>query len=208
VAALENAGLEVIRICPDSPRVGAAGLHGLCLAGGTDVNPALYGQTRHPDTESTLDHDRDHLELNLLEEALRLDLPILAICRGMQMLNIRHGGSLIQHIEKHRFRGATPEELALPRHEVHLLEHSRLARLLGATKLHVNSRHHQAVDRPGPSLHVVGWSDDGIAEAIERSCRRFVVGVQWHPENCYATNPHDRRLFELFARAAAGEDLH
>jgi gamma-glutamyl-gamma-aminobutyrate hydrolase PuuD len=207
-AALEALGLEVRPLNPDRPRIRMDDLHGLVLAGGTDINPALYGQTRRPDTESNLDVNQDQIELDLLEDALRCDLPVLAIRRGMQMLNVRPGGALIQHIQKYRFPGTTPEDLALPRHDVQLLEPSRLARMPGAAKLHVNSRHHQAVDRPGPSLHVVGWCEDGTPEAAERTERRFVVGGQWRPENRIDTNPRDRRLVEAFARAVAGEDLH
>jgi gamma-glutamyl-gamma-aminobutyrate hydrolase PuuD len=185
-AALRAAGLE--------PVYGNSldGVEGLMLQGGTDVNPARYGEVPHPETDEP-DDARDALELKLIAEALDRDLPILAICRGMQILNVAHGGTLIQHTEGHQVRS---EDKSLPVHSIDITRGTHLAAIAGLN-CEVNSRHHQAVGKVGAEL-VVSARDprDGIIEAIERPDKRFVVGVQWHPED-------ERRpeLFQAFASA-------
>jgi putative glutamine amidotransferase len=176
VEALRTAGVELIEgntLC---------GFDGLVLMGGTDVNPARYGEARDPQTDEP-DDARDDLECALIEEALVRDVPILGICRGLQILNVQHGGSLIQHVEGHRVR--TPEDRGRPAHSVEIVPNTRLALIAGSKlKWEVNSRHHQAVARVGDGL-IVSAKDprDGIVEALERPDKRFVVAVQWHPEN-------------------------
>ena len=187
-------------ISPDDPRA-LAGLQGLLLSGGTDLNPARYGATPHPRNE-TPDDARDDLETGLLTEALAADLPVLAICRGMQLFNVAHGGTLIQHLENsaaHVVRGDDP---ALPAHQILVEPGTRLAEILGEGVHAVNSRHHQAVGRVGAGLRVTARSTpDGVIEALERSDRRFALAVQWHPEDQARRDAEQRKLFQAFAEA-------
>lgn len=200
--ALRQAGIEPVLISPEKPRT-LAGLQGLVLSGGTDLNPARYGETPHPGNEAP-DDARDELETGVLAEALAADLPVLAICRGMQLFNVAHGGTLIQHLENsgvHVVRGNDP---ALPAHRILVEAGTRLAAILGEGVHGVNSRHHQAVERVGAGLRVTARSTpDGVIEALERSDRRFALAVQWHPEDQVRRDAEQRKLFEAFAEAHA-----
>lgn len=171
-----------------------AGLDGLLLAGGTDIDPAMYGAQRRPETDKNPDKDRDSLESVLLREALERDLPVLAICRGLQLLNVALGGTLVQHTEGHRY----PEQPDV--HPITIASHSRLRSILGVDEFVVNSRHHQCVDRVASGLVVVARAPDNVIEALELPGKRFVLAVQWHPEN--RTGGLDDRLFEAFRDAA------
>jgi putative glutamine amidotransferase len=182
--------LEAVGIQAAEDAATLAGLDGLLLAGGTDVDPSLYGAAPHPETGRP-DLDRDTLEGRLVREALEGDLPILAICRGQQMLNIVLGGTLHQHIEGHR----SEERDA---HRVAIAAGSRLHTILGQNELTVNSRHHQAVDRVGEGLLVTAAAGT-VIEAVEMPEKRFVVAVQWHPED--RTDGTDAKLFTAFADA-------
>lgn len=177
------------------------GLGGLILTGGTDVNPALYGQERQPETEKP-DELRDRVELALIADALERDLPLFAICRGLQILNVQHGGTLIQHISsvaRHRRR---TENRALPAHQVSVEPGTLLSDVAGVPGWPVNSRHHQAVDRVGTGLVVSARdSEDGTVEALERPDRSFVLAVQWHPENQAPVDAGQLRIFQRFAEA-------
>lgn len=200
--ALRGAGLEPVRVSPQEPRE-LRGLAGLLLTGGSDIDPARYGQP--PNGSQGVDAERDQLEAALLAEALAADLAVLAICRGVQLLNVAHGGSLIQHLaasEAHQKRcpGCQPGHHP-PAHSVYITEGSRLGEIMGPGAHEVNSRHHQAADRVGDGLVVSAVSSDGVIEALERRDRTFVVGVQWHPEDRVLVNPADRKLFEAFAAA-------
>jgi len=198
--ALRQAGIDPVLISPQQPE-SLAGLAGLVLTGGTDLNPARYGEAPHPRNE-TPDDERDELETKLLNEALQADLPVLAICRGMQLFNIVHGGSLIQHlknVDAHEVRNIDP---ALAAHEIMVEPDSHLGHILGAGAHAVNSRHHQAVQRVGTGLRVTAKSSaDGIVEALERDDRKFALGVQWHPEDQVRRDASQRKLFEAFAAA-------
>jgi gamma-glutamyl-gamma-aminobutyrate hydrolase PuuD len=197
--ALRLAGLEPVPIRPDSS-VPAQDLDGLLLTGGSDIDPARYGQERDRHTGEP-DPDRDELEFNLLRDALEIDLPVLAICRGMQLFNIFHGGTLMQHlvaVERHDVRSKPVHEEV---HSVRICPRTTAALIFGAGEHGVNSRHHQGVDRIGEGLFVSGISDDALVEAIERPDRRFAVAVQWHPEDRIDHSAADRRLFEAFAEA-------
>ncbi|HEX2902720.1 MAG TPA: gamma-glutamyl-gamma-aminobutyrate hydrolase family protein [Jatrophihabitans sp.] len=157
------------------------GLHGLVLAGGADVDPSRYGAEPDPHTDRPR-RDRDSWELALARAALARDLPVLAICRGMQVLNVALGGSLIQHLPDRvgtQLHSPTPGRHG--RHEVRLAQSSRLHEVIGAGCV-VATYHHQAVDVLGDGLVAAGWTDDGVVEAVELPSSRWVIGVQWHPE--------------------------
>jgi putative glutamine amidotransferase len=178
-------------------------LHGLCLSGGPDLDPVAYGAA--PDEElGPTEPELDRFELDLAREAHGRNLPILAICRGAQLLNVATGGTLFQHLPdrtdgtvEHRQPGAADTVT----HLVDLAGGSLTAAVIGATEISVNSFHHQAVDRLGRGLLAVGWSPDGVVEAIEAPARDFVLGVQWHAE-CLAERPEQKRLFTGLVEAS------
>lgn len=184
---------------------------GLLLAGGGDVRPSIYGESPHPEF-SAAEAGRDEYEIDLVRLALEADLPVLAICRGVQVLNVARGGTLIQDIPS-QVSGALEHRLAVPPHEPFALAHevwiekeSKLARLLGerlvdADSCDVNSRHHQAVKALGEGLLVTATAPDGVIEAVEDPNRRFCVGIQWHPENFWRTGEFSA-LFDAFVKAA------
>src|SRR5580658_7155901 len=145
--ALREAGVEPVLISPGEPRA-LAGLQGLMLSGGQDLNPSRYGESPEPSTESP-DDARDDLEIRLLAEALAEGLPVLAICRGMQLFNVAHGGTLIQDLENRAVHCVPGQDKAMPVHEILVEPGSRLAAILGEGAHAVNSRHHQAVGRVG-----------------------------------------------------------
>lgn len=177
---------------------------GLILPGGGDVDPAHYGGGHH-DANYGISQERDRFELALTRAALaRAELPLLCVCRGMQLLNVALGGDLIAHIPDHFGDSVvhrTPQLKPVP-HGVRLAPDSRLAMLLDGTELVVRSVHHQAVGRLGDGLRAVAWSDDGVIEAVESERHPFVIGVQWHPELDALTDRRPMRLFEeVVARA-------
>lgn len=199
--ALCEAGIEPVLIQPGAEI--PAGISGLMLMGGTDVNPALYGESRFTETEDP-DDARDELESALIADFLERDLPLFAICRGIQILNVQHGGALVQHLDSTaRHRRKTPENPGLPAHAVEVVPGTRLAAIAGEPlTLEVNSRHHQAIGRLGDGLRVSARDpEDGTIEAVERPDKRFVVGVQWHPENMSPGDERQAKLFRAFAAA-------
>jgi len=203
-AAVRRAGATPRPLALDeSPAEVLHGVDGLLLTGGDDVDPALYGEDPHP-TYDVSEPGRDTFEIDLVRRALAADLPVLAICRGLQVLNVALGGSLIQDIPsepgpvlQHDATGP-PTTLA---HTVAVTPGSRVASLLGPDDTRaVNSRHHQAVRAVGQGLVVTATSPDGIVEAAEVPAARFCVGVQWHPENFHRTGEFDA-LFDGFVEA-------
>ncbi len=168
-------------------------IDGLVLTGGPDVDPSHYGQPQNPHTRvSDSSRIRDGLEIPLVQRALQQDKPVLAICRGMQVLNVALGGSLRQHIEGH----AESPDGASAYHPVSFTPESRLARLMGISEqAQTNSRHHQALDRIGRGLTVVATSPEGIVEAVESAAHRWAFGVQCHPERVDEAPPEMQRLF-------------
>ena len=181
-----------------------ATVDGLLLTGGEDVDPALYGAARHQATEEP-HRERDRAEILLLAAARDAQLPTLAICRGLQVVNVALGGTLVQDIPSER-RGSIDHAPAGKRdqrtHEVHLETDSRLAAAVGASVIGVNSSHHQALDRVAPGLAVSATASDGIVEGAEWSGDWWLLGVQWHPEELVATEEGwDRALFDAFRRA-------
>jgi len=155
----------------------------LLLAGGSDVDPASYGAQPHPETKGTRP-ERDRFELGLVHRAIEREMPVLGICRGMQMLNVALGGTIAQHLPDdlgHASHRHTPG--AFGDHDVHLESASLAARAAGAERLAVKSHHHQGVGELGEGVAATGWAEgDEIVEAIELPSRRFVLGVLWHPE--------------------------
>jgi putative glutamine amidotransferase len=182
------------------------GCTGLVLTGGVDVDAALYGEKARPETEAP-DRARDEFELVLLRKALAEDLPVLAICRGHQLLNVCLGGRLLQHIEGDAHRWLDDEPVASNWHEIDIVEGSRLRGVYGTPRVLVNSRHHQGVtpDHLSSALTCTARSDDGFVEGIESAAHRWVVGVQWHPERIEAEQPEfadtSRKLWHAFAAA-------
>jgi gamma-glutamyl-gamma-aminobutyrate hydrolase PuuD len=196
--ALRLAGVDPLLVSPANAIVSLDGVDGLMLSGGTDLNPSLYGQNLDPQSEHS-DDERDALELRLLREALERDLPVLAICRGLQLFNIAHsGGSLVQHIDGHAVRGGDP---SLPAHTVRVEPGTILEQILGPGEHPVNSRHHQAAAAVGSGLRLSAFAPDGTIEGLERPDRRFAVAVQWHPEDQVRAFPEQLRLFQAFAAA-------
>jgi putative glutamine amidotransferase len=171
-------------------------LDGLVLAGGADVDPARYGHPAGPHT-TVLRPERDAAELAVLQAALSRDLPLLAICRGMQLLNVELGGDLLQHLPDIPGAGIhNPGAGLFAGRQVRTAPGTQLDRLLGPTAA-VDCHHHQALDRIAPELTPSAWAEDGLVEAVEATGRRFCLGVQWHPEA-----GADRRLFEALVSAA------
>jgi putative glutamine amidotransferase len=191
----------------DSPAEVVRRAEGVMLTGGGDVNPELYGEPAH-ETFHASEPGRDEYEGALIKAAIDAGLPLFAICRGMQMLNVALGGTLIQDIPS-MVNGAAQHSIPEPRyhlaHEVWVAKGSRLATLM-AEKLdgdtcQVNSRHHQAVKNVAPGWEVTGTAPDGVIEAIEQPGEIFRLAVQWHPENFWRTGEF-RPLFEAFIEAA------
>jgi putative glutamine amidotransferase len=211
VRSVETAGGLPLIFAPGRPQDAAEVLDrvdGLLLTGGADMDPKFYGAATHPRLGATFG-DRDAFELALCGEALRRDLPILAICRGHQVLNVAMGGTLVQDIPS-QIPGAGAHDPDVERwetcHEVEILPGTRLREILGTERVAVNSFHHQSVDRLGEDLVLSARSPDGVVEGIEmpRGRWRFVVGVQWHPESFWDHPPGFKPLFEALVRAANG----
>jgi len=177
-----------------------AGLDGLLLSGGGDVDPRNYGEPPSPDIGG-VDADRDDWELALLHEAFEAELPILGVCRGCQVVNVACGGTLIQHLPA---RSALPH-LVLARHSVaHVVRiepFTQLCAVEGTTEIGTNSVHHQAVDAIGAGLRATAWAEDGTVEALEHLTLP-VIGVQWHPENLLDHPAHLALFAWLVAQAA------
>lgn len=198
VRELERAGARPLLVPPTEDGIDETldALDGLLFSGGSDLDPELYGQEPHAETKGIVP-ERDRAELTLLEAALARDMPVLAVCRGLQVLNVARGGDLVQHLpdvvgdERHRHTPGTFSE-----HEVSVETGTRLAKVLG-DRAPVKSSHHQGVGRVGEGLHIAARADDGTVEAVEDPRHRFAVGVLWHPEA-----GEDRRLFEALVEEA------
>ena len=207
--SIRRAGGEPHELDPrnDAPADVVRRASGLLLTGGGDVDPALYGEAPHP-TYQPSDEGRDAYEIALIRAAAEAELPIFAICRGMQVLNVAFGGTLVQDIPS-MMNGAGHHSVPEPRyalaHEVWVASGSTLGQIM-AEKLEgetcqVNSRHHQAVKAVAPGWEVSGTAPDGVIEAIEQPGPVFRMAVQWHPENFWRTGEF-RPLFESFIEAA------
>lgn len=201
VRALEGAGLVPLAVptmlAPERAAAALQGVRGLVLTGGEDVAPERYGATPHARL-GDVDPVRDAAELALITEARRRRVPILAICRGIQILNVALGGTLYQDLDTER-PSAVPHS-GESSHTVRLEPGSLLERTLGAREATVNSSHHQAIRDLAPGLKAVAWADDGLIEAAEPAdpSAPWMMAVQWHPEDLT-----ERALFDGFARAVA-----
>ncbi len=208
--AVERAGGLPVVLPPLEPEAVAplvAQLSGVCLSGGPDLDPGSYDADRDPNL-GPIEPALDAFELAVARQADGLGMPILGICRGCQTLNVARGGTLHQHLPDVTDGSVDHRQTAsgrMPTHGVRFKPGSRLAEIVGATELEVNSFHHQAVDRLGRGLRAVAWAPDGTIEAIE-DAERFVLGVQWHAETLDRGGPH-HRLFEALVAAAQGEPL-
>lgn len=195
--ALEGAGADLVVLHPGDAV--PDDVDGLCLSGGGDIESARYGEADIACAE--VDPDRDALEIEIAKSAIERDLPVLGICRGFQVLNVVRDGSLVQDVPGHR-----PEEReGLVEHrDVTVQPGSRLARATGGATISVNSRHHQAVTKETLGRGLVATvTIDGLIEAFELADRRWVVGVQWHPERTNEVSTDARRIFDAFVREAA-----
>jgi putative glutamine amidotransferase len=210
VRAIERAGGVSVLLTPyHSPAALAAlwpRLDGILLTGGGDIEPSRFGEAPHPET-SLISEERDVLELELVtRRAIEDGVPLLAICRGIQVLNVALNGSLHQHVPD-EFGDTIAHSQEAPRHarthEVAVEPGSLLARVAGAEQLRVNSFHHQALNKLGDGLRPVAWADDEVIEAVELpGAPGFVLAVQWHPEELVEDDPAARALFEALVTAS------
>ena len=213
-AILGAGGLPIIiPLLPDAEdlREIYARINGLILPGGGDLDPQQYLTPPHPAT-SSIDADRDEVELFLARRALADQMPLLGVCRGVQLFNVALGGNLYQDLPT-EFPGCIDHYYHYPEypldhiaHSVQVEEDSLLAQCVGSPIVQVNSRHHQAPRDVAPGLIVVGRAPDGVIEAIEMPSHPFALGLQWHPENLQA-QPEMRGLFEKFVAAAGRGNL-
>ena len=210
IRAVQSAGGVPLLLTPHfTPEVQAAlwqRLDGLILTGGGDIEPSRFGESRHPAVDD-VSPARDELEIGLTHRALSDDVPLFAICRGIQVLNVALGGTLVQDIPS-EWPNALPHSQKVPRHEsthpVKVMgEGTQLGRVLGSLEVDVNSMHHQAIKQLGEGLREVAWAPDGIVEGVEMpGDARFVLGVQWHPEELVAHDQAARNLFTAVVDAA------
>ncbi len=203
--AVRRAGGIPILLPPGEPRVEETldRIDGLLLAGGGDIDPALYGGRPH-ETIYNVDAGRDASEIEMAKRAVETGLPTLGICRGAQVINVALGGTLIEHLPDlvgdeipHR----TPDRQPT-RHPVSVKTGSHLAKILGLTELEPTSWHHQAVRKPAPGLEVVAHAPDGTIEAVEMPTHPWLVAVQFHCELRAAEDPTEQRVFDELVRAA------
>jgi putative glutamine amidotransferase len=198
VRAIERAGARPLVVPPSNDAIEETlgVLDGILFSGGSDLDPGLYDAEPHPETTEVRD-ERDRAEMALLTAALQRDMPVLAVCRGSQVLNVARGGDLDQHLpdtlghDEHR-----PAKGEWADHDVRLEPESRVGGLLGE-RAGVKSHHHQGFGRIGEGLRRTGWADDGTVEALEDPTKRFAIGVLWHPEE-----GEDMALFEALVEEA------
>lgn len=212
IRALISAGSCPVMIPLDVPNDSLSGLasrlDGVLFTGGGDVHPVRYGSQTHP-LVSDVDEDRDRLEIELLYQIQLMKKPFLGICRGLQVINVALGGTLYEDIAdqhpdaiQHRYFPNWPREHLA--HEIQVEEHSHLGKILGTTRLMVNSLHHQGIRRPAQNLQVCAYAPDGIIEAYELPDYPYGLAVQWHPENLQAHMPM-QALFQSFVSACTQE---
>jgi putative glutamine amidotransferase len=183
-------------------------LAGLILSGGPDVNPRFYGE-QPLEGLGEVDEGLDLMELEVARAAVSRDIPILAICRGIQVLNVSQGGTLHQDIGRQvsgPISHGQKADKGVLTHTVRITQESRLFTIVESEEIWVNSKHHQAVKTVAPDLTISARASDGIIEAVEHPAKRFVLGVQWHPEGTWEHDPHSRSLFGALIQAASPRD--
>jgi len=202
--ALEEAGAIPVVVPPihsDAITNLIERIDGVCMSGGPDIHPVAYGHAPHAELGPTAP-DLDRFEIELARQADAAELPIFAICRGLQAINVARGGTLIQHLPEKEgmliHRQSEPGRV--PTHIVDLDPDSRIAAEIGVTPVAVNTFHHQAIDTPGRGIAVTGRSEDGVIESVEDPDRPWLIGVQWHAE-LLVDRPEQMRLFERFVDA-------
>jgi putative glutamine amidotransferase len=207
VPAVEKAGGVPVLLAPARPDEVPAlleRLDGLLMSGGSDIDPSLYGEAAHPTSRWV--RERDDFEIALARAAVARDLPLLAICRGQQVLNVALGGTLVQDIPSQLPSAGPhyPKDVDRWRaaHDVEIAPGTRLRELVGRDVLAVNSFHHQAVRDLGRGLRLAARGRDGVVEGIESPDHRFVVGVQWHPEAMWNREPDHQEVFRGLIAAA------
>lgn len=204
VEAVRRAGGIPLLIAPGEPRLDdlLAALDGLILSGGGDLDPAHYGSDGHP-TIYMIDNERDATELDLARRVVASGAPTLCICRGLQVLNVALGGTLVEHLPdvvpgtiQHRHEPDKPTA-----HTLTVLPATKLAELVDAGPMHGVSWHHQAIRTVAPSLTVSAQAEDGTIEAVEAPNHPWLIATQWHPEMSAATDPRQQQLFDAFIAA-------
>jgi len=205
IDAVRRAGGIPVLLPPGEPQLAELLklLDGVILSGGGDLDPTLYDGLHH-ETIYTIDPERDATEIALTRELVSLEVPLLGICRGAQVLNVALGGTLIEHLpevvgDEVSHRASPP---GATQHPVTVEPTSRLAEILGQTELAPVSWHHQAVRRPAPGFKVVAQADDGTIEALEMPDHPWLIALQWHPEMTAADDPGQQRIFEALVEAA------
>src|SRR5436190_1196777 len=210
IRAVERAGGIPLLLTPyhspEAIRHFSTQIAGLVLTGGGDIDPVRFGEARHPKTD-LVSAERDEFELRRVTQAIDTGLPLLAICRGLQVVNVALNGSLHQHVPDvvgddiaHSQGGARSDRT----HEVAIEPGTLLASVAGGERLRVNSFHHQAIKDLGDGLRPVAWADDKVIEAVELpGARGFVLAVQWHPEELVESDPAALRLFQALVDAAS-----
>ncbi|HIQ83096.1 MAG TPA: type 1 glutamine amidotransferase [Candidatus Pullichristensenella stercorigallinarum] len=201
IEAIEMTGAEVVPVMHDTPLDTlyplVVSLDAMIFSGGCDVDPVHYGQAREPGC-GRIDPRRDQIELALADLVLGRNIPVLGICRGLQMLNVVLGGTLKQDIPNHRVSETSDDPIW---HDVRIDPSSRLAQIAGTDRARVNSYHHQAIDRLADGLVATAWAEDGTIEAMEMPGERFFVGLQWHPEKSLREDELSKAVFKAMRAA-------
>ena len=201
IEAIEMTGAEVVPVMHDTPLDTlyplVVSLDAMIFSGGCDVDPLHYGQAREPGC-GRIDPRRDQIELALADLVLGRNIPVLGICRGIQMLNVVLGGTLKQDIPNHRVSETSDDPIW---HDVRIDPSSRLAQIAGTDRARVNSYHHQAIDRLADGLVATAWAEDGTIEAMEMPGERFFVGLQWHPEKSLREDELSKAVFKAMRAA-------
>ena len=201
IEAIEMTGAEVVPVMHDTPLDTlyplVVSLDAMIFSGGCDVDPVHYGQAREPGC-GRIDPRRDQIELALADLVLGRNIPVLGICRGIQMLNVVLGGTLKQDIPNHRVSETSDDPIW---HDVRIAPSTRLAQIAGTDHARVNSYHHQAIDRLADGLVATAWAEDGTIEAMEMPGERFFVGLQWHPEKSLREDELSKAVFKAMRAA-------
>lgn len=208
IRAIEEFGGVPVTLYPGVSRDAYLEIDGLLLTGGPDIDPVHYNEIEHETAE--VNRDRDKLELRVFEWAIEKDIPIFGVCRGIQVMNVAMGGSLYQDIPS-QFIGHLTHKITKNLddswHNIKIQQDSLLSQIIKKDTVEVNSRHHQALKVIGDGFVVTAQSEDGIIEGIENKSKKFMLGVQYHPERMIRTEEfreHRRKLFEAFIQAASG----